>query len=177
MKTLLLTLLLTFPLLAGNLQLKKGFVQSHTEMMIDSKIDSLNKALHVEANIINNDIITINGKFWVDVSLFISDNEDRDEHMDEATEAKKFPLATYTLSSITKADTDKDAYTLHGELEFHGVKKPVIFNAQILNKETTIEISAETQILGPDFGIEMPCMVFMCVDDEIDILVELTLSK
>ena len=62
-------------------------------------------------------------------------------------------------------------------LEFHGVKKPVMFSAQILNKEDTVEISAETQILGSDFGIEMPCLVFMCVDDEIDLLVEITLRK
>jgi len=177
MKTLLLTLLLTFPLLAGNLQLEKGFVQSHSEMMMDSKIDSVNKALHVEADIQGENITTITGKFWLESSLFVSDNEDRDEHMYEAIEVEKFKLVTYELTSVTKADTDKDAYTLHGVLEFHGIKKPVMFNAQILNKADTIEISAETQIKGPDFGVEMPCMVFMCVDDEIDILVEITLSK
>jgi len=177
MKTLLFTLLLALPLLAGNLTLQKGFVQSHTEMVMDSKIDSVNNALHVEANIDGDDITSINGKFWLDVGSFVSDNADRDEHMDEVTEAKKIPLATYNLTSITKLDTDKDAYTLHGVLEFHGVKKPVTFNAQILNKEDTIEISADTQILGPNFGLEMPCMVFMCVDDEIDLLVEITLQK
>ena len=177
MKNLLLTLLLAFPLLAGNLTLKKGFVQSHSEMLMDSKIDSVNNVLHVEANIDGNDLTTLKGKFWVDVGLFVSDNEDRDEHMDDATEAIKFPLATYSLTSVTKSDIDKDAYTLHGVLEFHGVKKPVMFNAQILNSENSILISAETQILGPNYGIEMPCMVFMCVDDEIDLLVELTLQK
>jgi len=176
MKTLLLTLLLTFPLLAGNLTLQKGFVQSHTEMIMDSKIDSVNDALHVEVSIDGDDITSIVGKFWLNVSLFVSDNEDRDEHMDDATEAKKFPLATYELKSITKAQGD-DAYILHGIMEFHGVKKELSFKAQILNKENTIEISAETQILGPDYGIKMPCMVFMCVNDEIDILVELTLLK
>ena len=177
MKTLLLTLLLALPIMAGNLTLQKGFVQSHTEMLMDSKIDSVNKGLHVEVNIDGDDLTTIKGKFWLDVGLFVSDNADRDEHMDEATQATKFPLATYNLTSVTKSDTDKDAYTLHGVLEFHGVKKPVMFNAQILNSENSISISAETQILGPDYGIEMPCMVFMCVDDKIDLLVELTLRK
>ena len=176
MKTLLLTLLLTFPLLAGNLTLKKGFVQSHSEMIMDSKIDSVNNALHVEANIEGNNITSITGKFWLDVGLFVSDNEDRDEHMDEATEAIKFPHATYELKSVSKAEGD-DAYTLNGVMEFHGVKKELSFNAQILNNEKSIVISAETQILGPDYGVEMPCMVFMCVDDEIDLLVELTLNK
>jgi len=177
MKTLLLTLLLALPIMAGNLQLEKGFVQSHTEMIMDSKIDAVNNALHVEVNIDGDDIKTITGKFWLDVGSFVSDNADRDEHMDEATEAEKIPLASYNLTSVTKLDTDKDAYTLHGVLEFHGVKKPVMYSAQILNKEDTVEISAETQILGSDFGIEMPCLVFMCVDDEIDLLVEITLRK
>jgi polyisoprenoid-binding protein YceI len=177
MKTLLLTLLLAFPLLATNLKLEKGFVQSHTEMVMDSKIDSLNNSLHVEATMDANDITTIKGKFSLDVSLFVSDNESRDENMYEAIESVKFPLATYNITSITKADTDKDTYTLHGVLEFHGVKKSVDFNAQILDQGDTLYLSAETQILGPDFGIEMPCMVFMCVDDKIDILVELTLLK
>lgn len=176
MKKLLIVLLLVAPIFAGNLKLEKGFVQSHAEMIMDSKIDSLNNALHVEANILNNDLTTIRGKFWVDVSLFVSDNEDRDEHMDEATEAKLFPLATYELKKVTKASAD-DAYILHGIMEFHGVKKELQFNAQILNKQNTIEISAESQILGPDYGVKMPCMVFMCVNDEIDLLVELSLSK
>jgi len=175
MKTLLLTLLLALPMMAGNLQLQKGFVQSHTQMIMDSKIDSVNNTLHVEASMDGDDITTLRGKFWVDVGLFVSDNEDRDEHMDEATEAKKFPLATYEITSVKK--TADDYYTLNGTLEFHGVKKEISFDAQILNSKDSVKISASSQIKGPDFGVEMPCMVFMCVDDEIDLLVELTLSR
>ena len=119
---------------------------------------------------------SISGKFWVEVDLFVSDKKDRDEHMDETTEVKKYPLATYTLSSVKKVDEDNH-YILNGIMDFHGVKKELSFNTQILKNADTIVISAETQILRPDYGLDMPCMLFICVDDEIDLLVELTLSK
>jgi len=176
MKKILFLLLLAIPMLAGNLQLKSGFVLSHAEMIMDSKIDSVNNALHVEANIQGDDITSITGKFWVEVDLFVSDKKDRDEHMDETTEVKKYPLATYMIENITKEDGDNN-YILHGTMDFHGVKKELSFFAQIINNDNNILINAEAKILGSDYGLEMPCMVFMCVDDEIGLLVEIILNK
>ncbi len=170
MKTILLAFLLVSGLLANSLELKEGFVQAHTEMAMDSTINPLNSKLHAEVSMDGDDIMTLKGKFWVDMDMFVSDNTDRDENMDETTNVKKYPLATYTIKNISKKTTD--TYDLVGIMDFHGVKKELTFVTTILKSDEKLHISAETDILGPDFGLDMPCMIFMCVDDKINLLVE-----
>ena len=170
MKIILLAFMLVSGLMANSLELKEGFVQAHTEMMMDSTINPLNSRLHAEVSMDNNDFTTLTGKFWVDMDLFVSDNTDRDEHMDEATNVKKYPLATYTIKNIIKKT--EDTYALVGIMDFHGVKKELTFQTQILKSDSKLNFSAEVDILGSDFGLDMPCMVFMCVDDKINLLVE-----
>jgi len=175
MKKLLLVLLFSFPLLASQLHLQDGFVQAHTEMLMESNIDPLNKSLHADVSIKNDDILTLRGNFWIEMDLFVSDNKDRDEHMDETTDVKTYPQASFSIISITKKDVD--IYTLKGEMDFHGVKKELLFESKIINKDNGISLSAKTDINGTDFGLEMPCLIFMCVDNKISILVEADFSK
>ncbi|MDD5372970.1 MAG: YceI family protein [Sulfurimonas sp.] len=169
MKKLLLTLLLALPLFAVNLQLKSGSVAAHTEMVMDSTIDPLNNSLHADITMDGDDITTLKGKFWVEMNLFVSDKSDRDKSMYKEVEADKFKLATYTISSVTKAD---DSYTINGVLNFHGKEKPLSAKAKITMTNGTPTIEAASMILVSDFGIKMPCMVFMCVRDRVDLLVK-----
>lgn len=175
MKKLLLVLLLSLPVFAGNLSLKEGFVAAHTEMMMDSTIDPLNNNLKADMSMQGDDLLSLKGKMWVEMALFSSDNADRDEHMHEANEAKSFPLATYHVSSVT-IDTD-GIYTIHGNLDFHGITKSFMATAEIKDVDGEISISATSKISGSDFGIEMPCMVFMCVRDQIDIFAKAVFIK
>ena len=175
MKKLLLVLLVSLPLLAGNLTLKNGFVAAHTEMMMDSTIDPLNNHLQADVSINGDDLLSLKGKFWIEMGLFSSDNEDRDEHMHEADEASLFPKAIYNLSSVTMEEDG--VYTLHGNLEFHGQTKPFMATAEITDKNGEITISATSKILVSDFGVEMPCMVFMCVRDQVDIFAKAVFTK
>ncbi len=175
MKNLFMSLLLVFPLFAADLTLKEGFVAAHTEMLMDSTIDPLNNALHATLSMKNNDPATLSGKLWIEMQLFSSDNAERDEHMHEANEVAKFPLATYTLKKAVHQKDD--SYTLEGELEFHGQHKAWSMNAQILNLDDTLTINATSSFLVSDFGMEMPCMVFMCVRDQVDIFAKAVLLK
>ena len=175
MKKLLLVLLLSLPVFAGNLSLKEGFVAAHTEMMMDSTIDPLNNNLKADMSMQGDDLLSLKGKLWVEMALFSSDNAERDEHMHEANEAEAFPLATYDVSSVT---VDKDGvYTIHGNLDFHGITKPFMATAEIKDVDGEISINATSEISGSDFGIEMPCMVFMCVRDQIDIFAKAVFVK
>jgi len=171
MKKILLVLLLALPLLAANLQLKNGSVAAHTEMMMDSTIDPLNNALRADITMENDDITTLKGKFWVEMNLFISDKSDRDKSMYKEVEADKFKLATYTISSVTKTDGE-NSYTINGVLNFHGKEKPLTAKAKITITNGALAIEATSMILVSDFGIKMPCMVFMCVRDRVDLLVK-----
>lgn len=171
MKKILVGLLLALPLFAINLELKSGSVVAHTEMMMDSTINPKNDALKADISISNNDVTTIKGKFWVEMSLFKSDKSDRDKSMYKDVEAEKFKLSTYTISSVKKTDGE-NSYTIDGELDFHGVKKPLSAKAKITTVDGSLSINATSMILMSDFGIKMPCMVFMCVRDKVDLLID-----
>lgn len=175
MKHILFALFLTLPLLAGNLELKEGFVAAHTEMMMDSSIDPLNNDLHADMSMEGDDLMTLRGKLWVEMSLFSSDNAKRDKNMHETNEVEKYPLATYSISTLTHIR--ENAYTLNGELTFHGKTKPFSFNTEIFLTGETVTINATSKLLVSDFGMEMPCMLFMCVKDQVDIFAKAVLSK
>jgi hypothetical protein len=113
MKKLLIVLILVFPLFGDSLSLKDGFVGAHTEMVMDSTIDPLNTNLKAEVTIDGDDILSLRGKLYLSMNLFVSDNADRDEHMNEMNEVDKFATATYTISSLTKS-TKPDMYVIHG---------------------------------------------------------------
>jgi len=178
MKKITILLLLSLSLFAGNLQLKEGFVAAHTEVLGDSTIDPLNNNLHADLSITDDDITSIKGKLSVDMKLFVSDNSDRDEHMNKTTEADKFPLASYTITQISKAK-DTNAYTITGTLDFHGVQKELSFSAEVMTDAETITISAISKILLSEYDIDAPCLLgfALCVEDKVDIFAKAVLIK
>lgn len=176
MNKLLTVLLLSLPLLAGNLQLKEGFVAAHTEMSLDGTIDPLNTSLQADVSITSDDLTSLKGKFWIEMKSFSSDNEDRDENMHESNEVEKYPLSTYTLSKVTKVE-GSNAYEIEGNLNFFGHNKPFTAQAEITQDAKTVTVSATSMILVSDYGLEMPCMMFMCVRDQVDLFVKAVLLK
>jgi len=176
MKKLLLIALLSLPLFAGNMEVQEGFVAAHTQMPLDSTIDPFNNTLHGDLNMQGNDLTSIKGKLWVEMNLFFSDEADRDVHMNETDEANSFPLATYEIVSISKNDKASD-YTLHGNLNFHGQKRAFSATADITQDQDNVTIKATSHFLMSEYGVEVPCMMFMCVRDQIDIFAKAVLHK
>lgn len=176
MKRIIFILLFSLPLLAGNLTLKEGFVAAHTEMLMDSTIDPLNNNLSADITMQGDDLLSLRGRLTVEMSLFVSDNSDRDEHMDEATQVEKYPLASYSITGVTKAEGANN-YTLEGTLDFHGKKNPLTFNAEIIDADQTVTINATSIILVSEYDLEMPCMMFMCVRDQVDLFAKAVLIK
>lgn len=171
MKKILLVLLLSLPLFATNLVLKNGYVAAHTEMMMDSTIDPVNNYLEADVTIEGSDITSLQGKFWVEMDLFTSDEPDRDKNMYESVESNKYKLANYTISSVTKTQ-EQDIYMIEGVLSFHGVEKPLSAKAKITVVDGSLTIDATSKILVSDFGVEPPCLVFICVRDQVDLLIK-----
>jgi len=175
MKKLFLAVLISLPLLASNLSLQDGFVAAHTQMLMDSTIDPLNNHLHADLSMTDNDLTTLRGKLWIQLDLLSSDNTDRDKHMYEAMDVQKYPLASYIISRVTKVDNTN--YTIEGTLNFFGQDRPLSLTSEITQNDGTITISATSKFLVSDFGMEMPCMMFMCVRDEVDIFAKAVLTK
>lgn len=170
MKIFLLVLFLNLSIFAGNLELKSGFVSAHTEMMMDSNINPINSNLFADIDI-NGDITTISGKFWVEMNTFVSENSDRDESMHKNIEVGRFKVATYTISKISKSDK-KNTYVVYGRLNFHGISRDIGADAEIFYKDGILKFRVTSMILMSDYGVEMPCMVFMCVRDRVDLVIE-----
>lgn len=169
MRNLVLALLFAFPLLAGNLELKKGSVAAHTEMPMDKTIDLSSSSLHGEVNIDGDEITSLKGKLWVDLTLFKSDNSKRDTNMYKDMETDKFKVASFTISSVVKKG---DGYAINGTMNFHGVQKPMSADAKISAKDGGLTIDAKSKMLFSEYNMKMPCMVFMCVRDEVDLTIK-----
>jgi len=177
MKYLFFSLLLVFPLLATPLTLKEGFVAAHTEVLGDSTIDPLNIGLKAEMSM-DSTLESLKGNFSVNMNFFSSDNEDRDENMHESTEAETFPISTYTIETVTKAEGENN-YLMTGKLNFHGIDKKLNFDVEITQDTKSVSIKGKSKILVSDYGIDMPCLggFFLCVDDNVDLFVKAVLSK
>jgi polyisoprenoid-binding protein YceI len=170
MKFLILSMFLISSLIAGDLQVNSGSVSALTGVLGDSKVDPKNESISAKLSMDGDDLSTIRGTISVEMALFKSDNEDRDENMHETLESEKFALSTYTIKKV-KTTESPDSYVLKGELELHGVIKPLDFNAHITQDETTVKIDAKTKINVEDYNIDMPCLLgfTMCVDENVAI--------
>jgi polyisoprenoid-binding protein YceI len=142
-------------------------------MAMDKTIDPKNSSLHGDLTIQNGDVTTIKGKFWLDMNLFKSDNSKRDDNMYKDVKTDKFKLASYTVSNITKNDND---YTMHGKLSFYGQERDLSAKAKINLKDGAVVLDATSSFKPSDFGLKMPCMVFMCVRDQIDLVIKAELK-
>jgi polyisoprenoid-binding protein YceI len=106
------------------------------------------------------------------VKEFDSGNSNRDAHMQEVTEAAKFPLIEFkgVGSGVKVPDTfpAKVPVTLKGQLTFHGVKQAVevpltlVFtSAKQVTTEGSFDISLEA------YKIERPSLLMVKVDDKL----------
>jgi polyisoprenoid-binding protein YceI len=119
-------------------------------------------------------------KFTIQAKSVDTDNAKRDEHLrnEDFFHVEKFPTITFVSASPSGADekagkADKKAakaktgkasekaeatqkFALAGEMELHGIKKPVVFEVEYLGTEPTTKKSgfvATTTIDRKDFGI------------------------
>lgn len=173
---LLIGFLFSLELFAGTLVLQSGSVQAHTETMLGSEINPLNSKLSVEVNIEDLNFETMSGQFWVEMNLFKSDEEDRDKNMYESLHSASFKLATFSIFSVSKA-SEVDMYDISGKLSFHGIERDLTAKAKITVDTKKISFHATSMINMLDYGIEMPCMLFICVRDQVDLVVQATFSQ
>jgi polyisoprenoid-binding protein YceI len=174
MKKILVSLTLLSVLMYGsNLKFQSGYIKGHTEVFGDNTIDPVSHKATSKLTIVNNPD-TIKGTVEVSIKDFISDNSERDEHMQSVMESSSFPKAIYNISSITPTGGDK--YTLNGTLNLHGISKPLSFNGTITNEGKYVHIKAKSKIKLTDFGITPPKLLLLTVRNQIDLSVDMLLK-
>jgi len=100
----------------------------------------------------------------IPVSTFDSQNANRDSHMIEVVEGIKYPVITFVSTSIT---SDDSKLTVNGNIVFHGVTKPVTFDATYKITDQRIEVTGRFTVNMSDFKIESPSLMGMSAKDEI----------
>lgn len=176
MKKIFILLLLSLPLLAGNMQLQSGSVLAHAEMVFDKEINPKSDSLSADITISKQNIESLSGRFWIELPSFASDKSDRDEHMQKSLNSKEFMLTSFTIDNVTTAE-GADMYVISGKLQLHGQERPLSAKAKIILKDGMLSLEANTTIIMPEYGIEMPCMMFMCVNDDVDLTVKATFKE
>ena len=168
---LLLGLMLGSSLLASSLVFSKGEVVAHTEVFGDNKIDPKTSSISSRLTI-DEDVTTIRGEIDVSLIDLKSDNDDRDEHMQEVLESSTYAKTTFTIEDVKNLGL---AYEVMGTLNLHGVIKPLTLKGEVVRIENQVRLVLKGSFNMSDFGIEAPVMAFVLkVRDQVDISVDTT---
>ncbi len=115
----------------------------------------------------------------IPVASFDSGDANRDSHMRETLDAGKFPYVVFkgtTSFTLPVASGKPIDARLDGELDFHGVKRPISVPAQIsLSPDGTASVRARFPVSLEAHGVERPSLLFVKVDENVELDVQLLL--
>jgi polyisoprenoid-binding protein YceI len=116
----------------------------------------------------------------IPVASFETGDGNRDAHMRQTLEAGKFPFVVFKgVTGLTlPVALGKPLETrLQGELEFHGVKHPVDLPATVqFGDGGAIAVHAKFPVSLDAYKIERPALLFVKVDDDVQLDVKLELE-
>ena len=122
--------------------------------------------------------------FDVDMTTLTTDDARRDGAIrNQAIETGRFPKATFTLTkpiqlSSIPAEGEKITVDATGNLELHGVTKPVTIPLEAQRKGNVIAVVGQLEIPFADFGINKPsAAAVLSVDDKGVMEVQLFFTK
>jgi len=142
------------------------------------KVDGVSKS--VEGKV----LLEADGKFRamvrVPVASFDSGDANRDGHMLEVLEAGKFPLVVFKgVGEVAGSAPGRPVQArLRGELEFHGVTRPVELPVEVEFREGGgAQVRGKLTIGLESFRIQRPSLLLIKIDDECRIELDLTLGR
>jgi hypothetical protein len=115
------------------------------------------------------------------VDAFDSGNGNRDAHMREVTEAARFPLVSLKAVTPGPAAADEGAVldlVLDAELTFHGVARRISIPVKVrFESGTRATVETSFPVSLDAHGVERPSLLFMKVEDRIEIAARLLLEE
>ena len=110
--------------------------------------------------------------FTVDLTTLTSDEDRRDNRVQQALETGTFPTATFTVISVTGYDPaipdgQEQTMQMTGTLDLHGVQKDVTWELKAIREANVITGLATVNFLFSDFNITPPNIAgFVSVQDD-----------
>jgi len=117
--------------------------------------------------------------FTVDPRSLTSDEQRRDQRVQEALDTSTYPTATFTVTSVIGYDPsipegEQQDLQLIGVLDLHGVKQEVTWEVEAYREGNVISALATLKISFADFGITAPTFAgLVSIDDEATLQVQL----
>lgn len=104
----------------------------------------------------------------------------RNRHMrEEYLHTDKYPLTSFKgkITNVKRiTDTQYDV-TVTGEMDLHGVKKTRMINGTINFSSKGININTEFIVKLTDHNIEVPSLMFMRINEDIQLVLDFNLKK
>lgn len=113
----------------------------------------------------------------IPVGNFDSGNSNRDSNMRDVVEATKFP--NVELKAIAEGVTPGGStkHTLKGKLTFHGVTNDVEIPVNVTWADKQAKVQGKFSISLEAYKIERPALLFVKVEDKLDLEVDLTIAE
>jgi polyisoprenoid-binding protein YceI len=100
------------------------------------------------------------------VASFDSQNANRDSHTIEVLEGIKYPLVTFTSTSVSIED---DQLNVSGDLTFHGVTKAISIHAVTKKEGADLIVTGSFEVKMTDYKVTPPSLMGLTTDDNIKI--------
>ncbi|WP_059053390.1 YceI family protein [Paenibacillus senegalimassiliensis] len=120
----------------------------------------------------------------IDMNAVDSSNAQRDEHIKSADyfDVAQYPNATFEGASFEGLPTDWTEgtayyFTMTGTLNVRGIDKEVTFAGTAMYQGEELLLSSSTMVTFDDFGLENPHSVVLSAENDIQVRLELVLSK
>ncbi|WP_421825529.1 YceI family protein [Larkinella sp.] len=98
----------------------------------------------------------------VKLASFDSQNANRDSHALEILDGIRYPRVTFSSTGIEQT---QDKLKIRGNLTFHGVTKPIEFQAVRADKAGQLLATGEFSIKMSDYNIERPSLMMVPTDE------------
>ena len=121
--------------------------------------------------------------FEVDLTTITTNEERRDDRVQEALETGEFPTGTFTLTQPIELGDGADGgapvqVTALGDLTIHGVTKPIEMAIEAQLVDATIVVVGSTDVVFSDYGVEVPqSQIVLSVEDHGVLELQLLLVK
>lgn len=115
----------------------------------------------------------------IPVANFDSGNSNRDSNMRDVVEATKFPNVELkaVAEGVTPVASGSTKHTLKGKLTFHGVTNNVEVPVTVTWNGKQAKVIGKFSISLEAYKIERPALLFVKVEDNLDIDVDLTITE
>lgn len=102
----------------------------------------------------------------VNVATFNSGLSSRDSHMMEVLDGLTYPRILFSSSSIQYTP---DGIIVKGKLQFHGVDRMIETKVKLEKQNRKMVFSGSLPVLLEDYKVERPSLLFVKVDNKIQI--------